>query len=136
MAGQTPSQTVGPFFAYGLVPEAYGWPGVAGGRIAGDGVPGTRIRLTGRVFDGAGAPVPDALVEVWQADADGNYPTAEAQRAGAFRGFGRVATDADGGFAFETVKPGRVPGRGNALQAPHLTLVIFARGLLHHLIRI
>jgi protocatechuate 3,4-dioxygenase alpha subunit len=90
------------------------------------GAAGERITLTGRITDGADAPVADAMVEIWQADADGRYD-------GAFQGFGRCATDADGRFRFATIKPGAVPGRGNALQAPHVAIAIFARGLLTHL---
>ena len=101
----TPSQTVGPFFSFGLCdrPSA---------ELVADG-----IRIVGRVFDGAGEPVPDAMVEVWQADADGRY-------RGDF-GWGRCGTDGEGRFAFTTVKPGRVDG-----QAPHLVVLVFARGLL------
>ncbi|MCS6891093.1 MAG: protocatechuate 3,4-dioxygenase subunit alpha, partial [Rhodovarius sp.] len=87
---------------------------------------GERIRLTGRIIDGDAAPVADAMVELWQAGPDGRYD-------GSFHGFGRCATDADGRFAFTTLRPGPVPGRGNQLQAPHITLAIFARGLMHHL---
>jgi protocatechuate 3,4-dioxygenase alpha subunit len=101
----TPSQTVGPFFSFGLCerPRA---------DLVTDGT-----RVVGRVFDGAGEPVPDAMVEIWQADADGRY-------RGDF-GWGRCGTDAEGRFAFRTVKPGPVEG-----QAPHLVVLVFARGLL------
>lgn len=130
----TPSQTVGPFFAYGLTPEQYGYPfaSIAGGRIAGDEVPGERIRVVGRVFDGAGEPIEDAMIEVWQADGEGRYAH-PADRRGSnlgFRGFGRVGTgtDPERRFAFETIKPGSVDGS----QAPHLTLIVFMRGMLRH----
>ena len=142
-AKQTPSLTVGPWFSYGLTPEDYGRTGIATGMVAGPGVEGQRIRIAGRVFDGVGQPVPDALLEVWQANANGRYAHAADSRATAplqagFSGFGRVSTDAEGHYAFDTIKPGRVPaGRGNvranALQAPHLNLIVFARGLLAHL---
>ncbi len=131
---QTPSQTVGPFFAFGLTPAQYGFDAmasIAGGRIAGPEAEGERIRLQGRVFDAGGEAVPDAMVEVWQADARGRYP----RRGGggpnaAFSGFGRVGTgtDPENRFVFETVKPG-APGNG---QAPHLNLVLFMRGMPSH----
>ncbi|MCU0944664.1 MAG: protocatechuate 3,4-dioxygenase subunit alpha [Rubritepida sp.] len=87
---------------------------------------GPRLSLTGRITDGAGAPVGDAMVEIWHADPEGRYD-------GGFQGFGRCATDAEGRFRFTTLKPGPVPGRGNTLQAPHVQIAIFARGLLTHL---
>jgi protocatechuate 3,4-dioxygenase alpha subunit len=89
------------------------------------GAEGERIAVSGRITDGAGAPVGDACVEIWQTD-----PSASE----AFPGFGRAATDADGVFSFTTLKPGPVRGRGNAQQAPHLAVAIFARGLLRHLV--
>lgn len=111
----TPSQTVGPFFL-----DALSWPD--GPHAATPGTPG-EFWLRGRVLDGAGEPVPDALVESWQAGP-----------AGA-RGFGRCATDADGGWGILTVRPGRVPGPGSAgPQAPHLNLSVFARGLLDRVV--
>jgi protocatechuate 3,4-dioxygenase, alpha subunit len=110
----TPSQTVGPFFAIEL---PYG-----DGRYAvPEGTPGA-VWLRGRVLDGDGAPVPDALVETWQAGPDGRFD--------GFRGFGRCPTDGQGRFEFVTVKPGQVPGPGGRLQAPHLEVGVFARGLL------
>lgn len=120
--GLTPSQTVGPFFRIGL-----DWPGASILRTA--STPGEAIVLRGQVRDGDGAAVPDALIEIWQADAQGEY---HGDADAAFRGAGRTAVEADGGFVFETIKPGRVP---DALgeQAPHINLVIFARGLLVHL---
>jgi protocatechuate 3,4-dioxygenase alpha subunit len=131
MSRQTPSQTVGPFFAYGLTPEGYGRKGIAGPDLVGPDVQGRRLRIEGRVLDGAGEAVPDALLEIWQADAFGRYPhpgdARPGQRDGAFRGFGRCGTDADGRFAFSTVRPG-ADGEG----APHITLAVFARGLLLH----
>ncbi|MGJ3264802.1 MAG: protocatechuate 3,4-dioxygenase subunit alpha, partial [Salinarimonas sp.] len=106
--GITPSQTVGPFFAYCLTPEAYDARGIAGNAIATPDAPGARIHIEGRVLDGAGEPVPDAMVEIWQADGEGRYP--EAPGNAAFRGFGRAETDVDGRFVFVTVKPGSVLG--------------------------
>jgi protocatechuate 3,4-dioxygenase, alpha subunit len=125
----TPSQTVGPFFAVGLC-----WPD--GPYVVPDGTPGA-FRLSGRLLDGAGDPVPDALVETWQADPAGRFgsggsggrPGRSAGGSG-FRGFGRCPTDAEGRFWVLTVKPGRVPHPGGGLQAPHLDLAVFARGLL------
>ena len=116
----TPSQTVGPFFAIEL---PYG-----DGRYAvPEGTPGA-IWLRGRVFDGDGAPVPDALVESWQADPDGQF-------GGDFRGFGRSGTDDEGRWAILTLKPGPVPGGSEeTTQAPHVDLNIFARGLLHQVV--
>jgi len=127
----TGSQTVGPFFRFGLVhPELE--------RLWRPGVLGTRIRLVGRVTDGKGTPVPDAMIEIWQADADGHYAHPADRRAGkrerVFLGFGRAGTDGDGMFHFDTVKPGPVPGLGNATQAPHLEVSVFARGLLDRLV--
>lgn len=139
---QTPSQTVGPWFAYGLTPEPYGRKGLATGQMADASVAGQRVRLTGRVLDGTGAPLPDAMLEIWQANANGRYAHAADTRAAVqlqagFTGFGRVSTDPTGTYVFETIKPGRVPisggGRGNIQQAPHLNLTVFARGLLSHL---
>ncbi len=133
MPKQTPSQTVGPFFAYALTPQPYGRRGIAGAALAGRDAAGERIRLEGQVFDGAGQPVPDAVVEIWQADAAGRYGHPADGRPGAapdphFTGFGRAGTDEEGGFAFETVKPGP-PGDG---QAPHVNVTLFARGLPSH----
>jgi protocatechuate 3,4-dioxygenase alpha subunit len=137
MPKQTASQTIGPFFHFALTPESYGRPGIAGGILAGGDTPGEAIRVEGRVLDGAGQPMPDAMVEIWQANAAGryNHPADGREEAAldpGFRGFGRLGTDADGAFSFETVKPGPVPGRGNTLQAPHINLILFARGMLDH----
>jgi protocatechuate 3,4-dioxygenase alpha subunit len=124
-------QTVGPFFHYGLA-----WPG--GERIAREGTPGVPLRLEGRVQDGTGAPVPDALVEIWQADPEGRFRHPLDPAAAAidrrFRGFGRVPTDGDGRFVVQTVWPGPVPGPGDTLQAPHLLVGLMMRGLLCRLV--
>jgi protocatechuate 3,4-dioxygenase, alpha subunit len=131
---QTPSQTVGPFFAYGLTPEQYGYPfrSIAGSSLAGDDTPGERIQITGRVLDGDGAPVPDAMIELWQADGLGRYAHPADQRGSnlRFKGFGRcgTGTDPEHRFVFDTIKPGRV-GDG---QAPHVNLIVFMRGMLTH----
>ena len=131
MPGQTPSQTVGPFFH-----DSLSWPGAE--TLVKPDTKGDRIEIVGRIVDGDGAPVPDALVEIWQANAAGRYAHPEDGQLKpidpAFRGFGRCASDAEGRFRFATVRPGRVPGRGNALQAPHINLGLFARGLLRRLV--
>jgi protocatechuate 3,4-dioxygenase alpha subunit len=115
----TPSQTVGPFFAIEL-------PYADGPYVVADGTEGA-IWLRGRVLDGAGDPVPDAMVESWQADPVGRFD-------GEFRGFGRSGTDAEGAWAILTLKPGPVPSPDGATQAPHVDLTIFARGLLKHVV--
>lgn len=124
----TPSQTVGPFFAHALP-----WPD--GNRVVAEGRPGA-FRVSGVVRDGNGEPVPDALVETWQADPEGRFPhPADPRRvATGFRGFGRCATDERGGYEIWTVKPGRVPGPDGRAQAPHIAVSVFARGLLQRVI--
>ncbi len=126
----TPSQTVGPFFAI-LVPQR------GRVRLRADGTAGAPIRVEGAVRDGSGVAVPDALIEIWQADAGGRcHHPEDPRRDGcdqSFTGFGRVHTDPAGRFGIETVKPGRVPGPGR-LQAPHLLVGLFARGLLARLV--
>ena len=124
----TPSQTVGPFFHLAL--DRAEWAD-----LTKDNPQGERLVVEGRVTDGDGAPVADACLEIWQANAAGRYAHPDDSRAEVpldphFRGFGRVSTDAEGGFRFVTVRPGPVPGRGNALQAPHIAVALFARGLL------
>jgi protocatechuate 3,4-dioxygenase alpha subunit len=129
MLQQTASQTVGPFFHYGLI---------LGGEnvLVNEHTAGKRIHLTGRVLDGDGQPVPDALVEIWQADAHGhfNHP-ADPQHHRAdpsFKGFGRSDT-ADGGcFWFKTIKPGPVTWTETQNQAPHVNVRVFSRGMLIH----
>ncbi len=135
--GITPSQTVGPFFKYGLTPNGqYDWNDAFTGNLVTPDASGERIRVEGRVFDGDGAPVPDAMLEIWQADSQGRFADPQDKRAQPntkFRGFGRVGTDANGAFAFDTVKPGPVPDPNGIPQAPHLLLAVFARGMLRHL---
>jgi protocatechuate 3,4-dioxygenase alpha subunit len=132
--GQTPSQTVGPFFAYGLTPEQYGYPfqALAGSVLVDDEISGERIRITGRVLDGEGNPVPDAMLEIWQADAEGRYAHPADPRGSnlRFTGFGRcgTGTDPENRFTFDTIKPGAL-GDG---QAPHVNVILFMRGLLSH----
>jgi len=128
----TASQTVGPFFNFGLTANE------ALGRLAGEGSQGERIRLSVGVLDADGIPAAgDAMIEIWQADACGKYDHAEDTQPKTpdphFRGFGRLATDENGVSVFETVKPGRVPGLHGALQAPHINVSVFARGLLKQL---
>ncbi len=147
--GQTPWQTVGPFFHYGLP-----WKGGADLTGASDlgarpdlvppehyllrtpsahgPVDGEAIEIFGRVLDGEGQPVPDALVEIWQANAQGQYYAPGSKDA--FVGFGRAATGSDGGYRFRTIRPGRVPGPGNSLQASHVAVSVMARGLLKRLV--
>ncbi len=154
--GQTPSQTVGPFFHYGLP-----WKGGAdlvgksdmGARLdlfpeahdvlnasSPTGTPqGEAIEIAGRVFDGNGETIPDAMIEIWQANAAGRYQGGDDGRDGVpldpnFVGFGRSSTSADGVYRFRTIRPGRVPGPGNSLQAPHLAVSVFGRGLLKRLV--
>lgn len=134
---QTPGQTIGPYFAYCLTPGGYGKAGIASNVLVTPETKGERIRITGRLIDGTGAPMDDALIEVWQANAAGRYAHPNDARDDvpldpAFRGFGRCMTDSDGTFTFDTVKPGRVPGHGNRLQAPHISLIIHSRGMLPH----
>jgi protocatechuate 3,4-dioxygenase alpha subunit len=117
----TASQTAGPFVHIGLT-----W--LCRDCLAPPGAPGDRVTVGGRVLDGDGQPVTDAFIEIWQADPHGRYADP------VFHGFGRVPTDAHGGFRFTTVKPGRVPGPGGVLQAPHLLIAVFARGLLKQLV--
>ena len=119
----TPSQTVGPFLRIGL-----DWLNTA--QIDCADPAAERITIEGRVLDADGAPVPDALLEFWQASPQGIYPSSSSQ----FRGFGRVPTDDEGGFRFTTAKPGRVPAPDGTLQAPHIVVTIFMRGLLKHLV--
>lgn len=132
---QTPSQTVGPYFAYGLSPEQYGYQmlsSIAGSAMAPDDVEGQRIRVEGRVFDGAGNPISDALIEVWQADSMGRYahPSDPRGSNSNFKGFGRCGTGTDprNRFWFDTIKPGAA-GDG---QAPHLNVIVTMRGMLLH----
>jgi len=127
----TPSQTVGPFFHLGL-----SW--LFDTRVADADAPGQHISVQGRILDGDRAPVPDAVLEVWQADANGLYvaPVADQRVLPArnFRGCARCPTDELGAFQFSTVRPGRVPPPESGIQAPHLSVQIFMRGLLRPLL--
>jgi protocatechuate 3,4-dioxygenase, alpha subunit len=129
--GLTPSQTVGPFLHIGLI-----WDDAID--AVPDGAPGA-IWLRGRVYDGAGAVVPDAMVETWQADGDGRFDHADDPRGAVaspvgFRGFGRCATGPDGEWAIRTVKPGGAPAPDGPPEAPHVDVSIFARGLLDRVV--
>jgi protocatechuate 3,4-dioxygenase alpha subunit len=127
----TPSQTVGPYFAIGL-------PWDAGPHVVPPGTPGA-IRITGTVYDGAGEPIPDHLIETWQADPDGRYADlwghGGPSQLDGFRGFARCGyEDGDGTFEIVTVKPGPVPALRRTVQAPHLAVSLFARGMLHRVV--
>ena len=131
--GFAPSQTVGPFFLDCLLRED-----ARRNVLTRPETTGERIRIEGRVLDGDGAPVPDAVVEIWQANSSGRYNhPADARTTAlldpAFLGFGRSGTDEAGRYWFETVKPGAVPFEGERMQAPHICVMVFARGLLNHL---
>ena len=157
MAAQTPWQTTGPFLHFGLP-----WKGAAD--LAGDSdlgsrpdlvapgheygiarhhrerdrTKGERIEVTGQLWDNTGAPILDALIEIWQANAAGRYASPDDPRGdipieGCFTGYGRCALDKQGVFRFRTVRPGRVPGPGNSLQAPHIALGIIGPGFLKRL---
>lgn len=145
MSEITPSQTVGPFFAYGLAPKgrcqwdpngSYSWKETVGDNLITPDATGQKIRIEGRVIDGDGKPINDAMIEIWQADSQGRYAHArgEQPRSNAkFTGFGRSATDKDGVYSFDTVKPGAVAGPNGARQAPHIVVCIFSRGMLRQI---
>lgn len=129
MEMQTPSQTVGPFFEYGLV---FGGENI----LVDDHAQGEHIRIVGTLYDGDGVPIVDGLIEIWHADSNGiyNHPN-DPQHANAdphFRGFGRAQTVDNGVFDFITVKPGAVSFDGDTMQAPHINVHVFSRGLLIH----
>ena len=148
MSEITPSQTVGPFFAYGLAPhsrcewrpeqgkDVYDWKDTAGANLVTPDATGTKIRVEGCVLDGDGMPINDAMIEVWQADAQGRYAHPADGRARPnikFMGFGRSATDKSGVYSFDTVKPGSVAGPNGKVQAPHIVFCIFSRGMLRQI---
>lgn len=126
---QTPSQTVGPFYSIGLTSRAMNV-------LADDATEGRLIRIEGCVFDGDGKPVPDAMVEIWQANSYGRYnhpdDMQEKPLDPSFTGWGRSGTDENCLFQFETIKPGPVPGADDSVQAPHVNVAVFARGMLLH----
>jgi protocatechuate 3,4-dioxygenase alpha subunit len=126
----TGSQTVGPFFHLGFV---Y----LERENLVADSVAGERVTIRGKVLDGDGKVVPDAVLEIWQADPAGHYASEELRKNSAaprFLGFGRIETDDHGEFKFTTIKPGRVPSPDGGLQAPHLVITLFSRGLLKPLL--
>jgi protocatechuate 3,4-dioxygenase alpha subunit len=124
----TPSATVGPFFHFGLATD----PSL--GRLVGASAKGELIALRFRITDGDGLPVPDALVEVWHVDADGREAAPPSgDRPSSFSGFGRLPTAEDGTCEFETVRPGRVSDGAGGLQAAHINVCLFGRGLLRQL---
>ncbi len=137
MAGLTPSQTVGPYFAYGLTPGSkYEWNDAFSNDLVTPDATGDRVRIAGQVFDGDGAVIPDDMLEIWQADGQGRYANPRDTRAlpnAAFKGFGRCGAGAKGEFVFDTIKPGIVPDPDGKPQAPHILLAVFARGMLLHL---
>jgi len=145
MSDLTPSQTGGPFFAYGLAPNgrcqwdpngSYSWKETIGDNLITPDTSGQKIRIEGRITDGDGAPINDAMLEIWQADAQGRYAHPRDDRArpnAKFKGFGRSATDKDGNYSFDTVKPGAVAGPGGQPQAQHIVFCIFSRGMLRQI---
>ncbi|MGB3247280.1 MAG: protocatechuate 3,4-dioxygenase subunit alpha [Sulfitobacter sp.] len=134
---ESPSQTAGPYVHIGCTPNFAEITGVydadLGSSMKTGAVKGTEIEIVGQVFDGTGTPLRDAMVEIWQADADGLFNAAHETRGTAdpnFTGWGRCPTGMDSGeFRFETIKPGRVPFVDGTLQAPHISVWIVARGI-------
>jgi len=128
---QTTSQTVGPYFAIGLA-----WLNC--NHLAAPDVSGEKIAIQGSMVDADQKPVPDAVVEIWQANAHGKYAhpedTQDKPIEEGFKGYGRALTDENGRFGFTTVKPGRVPGPDGKEQAPHIDVSVFVRGLLRRLV--
>ncbi len=140
MPGITPSQTIGPFAAPSLTPNEkgrtqYDWKQLVGSNTVTSDTSGERIRIEGQLLDGAGKPLDGVLLETWQADAQGRYAHPRDGRAtnSSFKGFGRVETDGQGRFAFDTIKPGQAPGPNGSAQAPHIVVAIHLRGILSHL---
>ncbi|HEY1154489.1 MAG TPA: protocatechuate 3,4-dioxygenase subunit alpha [Pseudolabrys sp.] len=141
MSDLTPSQTVGPFYAYGLTPKGrahwdpdgtYSWKETVGDNLITPDASGQKIHITGVIRDGDGVPIPDAMLEIWQADSQGRYAHPRDPRApnASFKGFGRSACNREGEFGFDTIKPGQVPGPNGKPQAPHVVVCIFSRGML------
>ncbi|CAM9285072.1 MULTISPECIES: protocatechuate 3,4-dioxygenase subunit alpha [Acinetobacter] len=134
---ETPSQTGGPYVHIGLLPQQANievFENNFNNQLVKENTLGERIRLEGQVFDGLGLPLRDVLIEIWQADANGIYPSAADIQGKVvdpnFLGWGRTGADFETGFwSFNTIKPGAVPGRKGTTQAPHIALIIFARGI-------
>ena len=124
-------QTVGPYFKIGLE-----W--LHRDNLVGEGTSGERVTIQGRVFDGDGVPVPDAMLEIWQANAHGKYAHPEDTQnkplEPGFGGYGRMHVSDDGTFRFATIKPGPVPGPEGSEQAPHLLVSVFMRGVLRRMV--
>ena len=138
MPKQTASNTIGPFFHHILTPEGHEKTGITDNKLVGKKTKGERIRVEGRILDADGKPLRAAMLEIWQANAAGRYNSPvddrdEAQLDRKFSGFGRVSSGSKGKFEFETIKPGSVPGTGNAPQAPHINLTLFAAATDIHL---
>jgi protocatechuate 3,4-dioxygenase alpha subunit len=138
MAKQTASNTVGPFFHHILTPGEHGKKALVDNKLAGKKTKGEHIRVEGRILDGDGKPLRAAMLEIWQANAKGRYNAPADDRADvkldkSFGGFGRVSASEKGKFVFETIKPGQVPSTGNALQAPHINLILFSAAVHSHL---
>jgi protocatechuate 3,4-dioxygenase alpha subunit len=132
----TPSQTVGPFYAYCLTPRKYKLHEIFTNDLIVPGLEGEKIRIDGRVLDGDNVGIFDSMVEIWQADTKGGFAHArehEGSNTG-FKGFGRVEPDNEGFYHFVTIKPGRVKTPDGKLQAPHIDVAVFARGMLKHLV--
>ena len=133
MSGITPSQTVGPYFEYGLTPgTSYRWNDAFSNDLVTPDVTGERIRIVGQIFDGDGTAITDSMLEIWQADAQGRFADPQDKRAipnSVFKGFGRCKTDANGGYLFSTIMPGVVPDPKGKPQAPHILLAVYARGM-------
>lgn len=127
----TTSQTVGPFFSIGMCRSIKQ-------DLADTDVSGERVSIMGRVLDGVGQPVPDAILEIWQANSHGKYAHPEDDQDkpldANFSGYGRIPTNTEGNFRFTTIKPGQVPDPDGKLQAPHIVVSVFARGLLRRLV--
>jgi protocatechuate 3,4-dioxygenase alpha subunit len=127
----TTSQTVGPFFSIGMCRSIKQ-------DLADTDVSGERVSIMGRVLNGVGQPVPDAILEIWQANSHGKYAHPEDDQDkpldANFSGYGRIPTNAEGNFRFTTIKPGQVPDPDGKLQAPHIVVSVFARGLLRRLV--
>ncbi len=135
--GITPSATVGPYFKYGLTPNgAYPVRDAFSADVTTPDAQGERIRISGQVFDGDGAAINDAMIEIWQADSAGRFAHPRDGNAipnASFKGFGRSDTTSGGRFQFDTIKPGPVAGPGGKPQAPHIVVAVFARGMTRHL---
>ncbi|MGA7922334.1 MAG: protocatechuate 3,4-dioxygenase subunit alpha [Candidatus Acidiferrales bacterium] len=127
----TTSQTVGPFFSIGCTR-------MSRADLGGPGVSGERVTIEGRLLDGDGVGIPDGMIEVWQANAYGKYNHPEDDQdkplEPGFKGFGRIPTDHNGSFRFTTIKPGAVPSPDGKMQAPHIAVSVFMRGLLRRLV--